>query len=200
MKLIAIDCETTGLDDYPLSHEVIEIAAQVWEDGERGPLYVKRFMPCGPVDPGAAKANGFTPEKWGAVQEAAGIPCRPFSFDDAGDLYRMIVPPQGDTVEAPLGANIAFDMRFLREAFRRVRHPFPAFKTHRTVDVQALAIPLVVAGKIPNASLKHIAEFYGIDTSAAHSAAGDVNMTIQVFERLVLEFLPAAKMAPRKEE
>lgn len=190
MKLLAIDCETTGLDDYPLSHEVIEIAAQVWEDGERGPLYVKRFMPCGPVDAGAAKVNGFTPEKWGAVQEAAGVPCRPFSFDDAREIYELA---KNAEVEAPLGANIAFDMRFLREAFRRVRHPFPPFKSHRTVDIQALAIPLVVAGKVPTASLQNLARFYGIDTGAAHSAAGDVDMTIRVFERLVLDFLPAAQ-------
>lgn len=189
MKLLVIDCETTGLDNYPLNHEVIEVAACVWEDGVRGPLWVKRFMPCGPVDPGAAKVNGFRSETWGELQEKTGVPCRAFSFEDAKTLYEMAVPPGGETCAMFLGANTRFDLDFLKEAFRRVRHPFPTLKKHRLLDVQSIAFCLQLAEKIEDTALVRIAEFYGLSTAAQHSAAGDVDMTIKVFERLCFDAL-----------
>jgi DNA polymerase III epsilon subunit-like protein len=144
-------------------------------------------MPNGPVDAGAATVNGYKPETWGKLQEKTGAPCKPFSWDDAREIYGLL---SGETV---LGAATHFDVAFLREAFRRVRHPFPNI-SHRFVDVHSLAIPLVAAGKIERVSLECLCQFYGLG-SVEHSAASDVSKTITVFERLCLDLLPAAQAA-----
>lgn len=176
MKLVCVDTETTGLD--PIAGEVIEVAAIVWEDGVRGPLWVRRFMPNGPVDAGAAAVNGFKPDTWGKLQGGA----KPFSFDDARELYTLF--QEGGTF---LGAAIHFDIAFLKEAFRRVRHPWPNV-SHRLIDIHSLALPLVLAGKIERGSLEAVSEFYGLG-KVEHSAASDVDKTIKVFERLCLDAL-----------
>lgn len=189
MKLVCVDTETTDLD--PIAGEVIEVAARIWEDGALGPLWVRRFMPNGPVSAGAAAVNGFKPETWGKVQASAGTPCKPFSFDDARELYAIF--QEGGMF---LGAAIHFDIAFLKEAFRRVRHPWPNV-SHRTIDIHSLAIPLALAEKISRPSLESVSEFYGLG-KVTHSAAADVDLTIKVFERLCLDSLDGMHNADGK--
>lgn len=167
-----VDTETTGLD--PSKEEVIDVHVELWNMGAREVVYSKRFFPCGPCDPDAARINGYTPVRWSELGAVG-----PLLASDAQEIGVALA--KGDLLG---GAATSFDRDMLQGAFRRVRVPWPKV-SHRLVDVQSLAAPFLIAGKIQSVSLAALAYYFLGVGSVPHTAAGDIDLTIRVFEKLL---------------
>jgi DNA polymerase III alpha subunit (gram-positive type) len=173
------DHETSGLD--PATGESIELFVKIWDSAggpSHGRTWHRLWMPQGEVSLGAAKVNGFTREAWAARG------ARPLEPSDMFDLDAFLAE-SGATMFG--GAATQFDVGFTKQQFRRARvEPHYMNKmSHRQVDVQSLGIPFVLAGKVRSVSLADLCKLFGVVNSAAHSAQGDVEATIAVFEREV---------------
>ena len=182
-RIIFFDTETTGiLSRYPEA-EIIEYTFQVWEDGVRGDFVTKKVKPGLPVPEEAARINGYTEEAWAGAQ--------PWGVEDWENVRRFFpsceanVKPKGIVV--PGGHNVDFDIDMLNNQIRRFHGlHLPLDLSYRKVDTCRMAIALFELGEITSASLVNVARYFGIDTSLAHSSAGDVEMTIQVWEQFLL--------------
>lgn len=184
MKIAFLDFETTGLTDHD---EPIELCVEVWNMGQRGPSYASRYMPRGPVHPGAAAVNGYNPQTWGNCGPG-GTPTPYFSAEHAHAIAAILASADEGRGVVLGGAATAFDRGFLVRAFESVRVDLPKL-SHRLFDVQSMAVPLVVMGKIETPSLENIAAFFGLGP-VKHDSVSDVHLTINVFERLLSLFCP----------
>lgn len=186
--IIFIDTETTGLD--PDAGEIIEYTFAEWDAGVRGRVVTRKVRPVGPVPDSAARINGYTPEKW---EEAGALP---WGGADLDTLFSFIpsavagVKPKG--IVRVGGHNTNFDLHFFGAQLRRQGWDLPLDHSHRIVDTMTAAAPLLDIGEVTSVTLVSLARYFGIDTSLAHSSAGDVEMTIRVYEeqiRLTLDGL-----------
>lgn len=89
----------------------------------------------------------------------------------------------------PLGHNVAFDIRFLSDCNDRIltRDTWNQFVSYRCLDTATIAQFLRLNGKLPmtlEASLGKLASYFGIDTTGAHTAQRDVEITIAVYKKL----------------
>ena len=176
-RIVFLDMETTGLDAE--QNEIVEVCAMQWNGpGAVGPSFSARIMPRGECDPRAAAVNGFDRGKW------ANSGAEPYSAAIVGQLAALL---DGAIVA---GANPAFDRAFVAAEARRLGFDPPRW-SHRNLDVQSLAVPLLVRGDIRSTKQTDIAEFLGIDTREAHSASGDVVIAIKIWEAF-LELIEGA--------
>lgn len=175
MKIAFIDTETTGLTEQD---EIIDIHIAVWNDGEIITDYEAKFMPLGACHPGAQKVNGFDIIKW------QGAP----TFRESHAREIQAVLNQADMLG---GCCVAFDKGMLERQFKRVRLDMK-LTTHRTVDIQSLAVPLVYAGKIQTPSLHNLMTFFGLG-DCKHTARADNEATIAIFEKLVGAYYEGAE-------
>lgn len=184
MKISFVDLETSGLD--PRTDEIIEAAVVILENGVITDTYAKRYVPAGRVGAKAAKVNGYNKDLW----EASGA--KPMTEEDARTVADYLC--RGGIIG---GANPAFDQGFLKATFERLRLEFPGTApdapkwwpshkelTHRLVDIQSLAMPLVCLGLIKNTSLHEVAKFFGLG-DVVHSALSDATQAAHAFTHLV---------------
>lgn len=189
MKIAFLDTETTGLD--PRTEEIIDLHFQIWDSNGNGAdtsadgAFSRLWMPQGDCNPGAAEVNGFTREAW----EARGA--TPMKRQDLIELDWWLAHHKPDMFG---GAACHFDVAMLGNAFDRVRVPRPRM-SHRQLDIQSLAVPLVVSGQVTGVSLAKLCAFFGIENRCAHTAKGDIDATIEVFERLVGLYWPSLGVA-----
>jgi DNA polymerase-3 subunit epsilon len=186
MKLAILDHETTGFDpDYD---ESIELFIQIWtpEQGlvpaEQGGVFYRLWMPQGSCSEGAAKVNGYSREAWAARG------ARPLVVEDLYELNQWLTHHEPDMWA---GAATAFDVAFLKGLYKRARASLPKM-SHRMVDVQSLALPLLLSGELQSVSLASLASHFGITNPAQHTSQGDVATTAQVLESLCAKYLQAA--------
>lgn len=176
MKIHFADGETTGLTE---DDEIIEFAIATW-DSEASPRVEMRyhayFFPLGECHPGAARINGYSPEAW-----AAKISGPRAGFLGYGACRAIAAELEGLTYWG--GSNPGFDISKLQEAFRRVRVPWPKMG-HRKIDTSAMALPLVILGKVTSTGLGALMQHFGLGAQT-HTAKEDVLNTIAVFERLL---------------
>lgn len=112
------------------------------------------------------------------------------SFGKAGELLRDLlvrVTEQGKIKLIPLGHNVAFDMENI---YRNVLNKKEAQKyvSYRTLDTGSTGRFLVVAGKIPetvSGSLGSYVKHLGVKQREAHTARGDVEMTVDVMKAML---------------
>lgn len=191
MKIIFFDTETTGLD--PQTDEIISYAFGIWEDGETTYTNTVYLTPTVPVSEGAARVNGYTPELW------ASRGAKPFSKEHYHDwVYYLQGPncrkPIGNSsaqsehlskVDAIGGSNVlGFDLAFVKAACARFGLTPPKWP-HRICELNALGFPLWVTGKSRGAGLGHLAQYFNISDKDAHSAEGDVKMSVLVWEKFL---------------
>lgn len=176
------DVESGGLDEN--TADIIEIAGyRMQHRFEEQDLLcldeIHRYvLPRKPVDPEAAKINGYDPGLWaerGAV----------YIEDVLPDVDRFLV---GAT---PGGQNPDFDMRFLTAAYESANREMPKYDYH-LVDVGMLAWPFVIAGILPGQGLRYSCEFFGLGKQV-HSAKDDIDKTIAVYMKIMSIYTSAVQ-------
>jgi len=86
-----------------------------------------------------------------------------------------------------IGHNIGFDMRFLRELYKKENEDF--ILDMETLDTRSIWIDLRSKGIVPcelKSNLRTVAQHFDVDYSNAHDALEDCKITAQVFHRMVL--------------
>lgn len=186
--LAFIDVETSHLDERVgqiLELCIVRVDSRTMVEKAR---YHKWFLPTKPVDPDAARVNGYTEEKWrmrGAEKMRA------------EDLHLIAGVLEG---AALTGWNVKFDRGFLWAAYDRMAVEHPNADYHM-LDVAVFAWPLVVEGRLRGMSLKHTRKLFGMEGEQSHTAAGDVADEIAAYkiymsmymERPVLRWWPGTQ-------
>ncbi len=160
--IVALDLETTGLD--PKQDEIIEIGAVKFQGRETLDTFHTLVNPLCPLPP--------------LIQNLTGI-----TDDDLGKAPPLSVVAPGLLTflgrHAILGQNIAFDLAFLSKS--GIKTSAPAYDT---LELANLLLP-----QLGSHALGSLAKQFGVDTSSAHRAVPDAQMTHQVFLALLRKAL-----------
>jgi ribonuclease T len=182
---VVVDVETGGFN--PRTDALLEIAAVLVEPGPEGSLvpgetwryHVKPFEGAN-IEPASLEVNGIDP--WHPLRPA--LPER----DALQRIFREVraAVRRHDCTRAILvGHNSFFDLHFLNAAVERCgikRNPFHPFSSFDTATLGGVAYGQTV--------LSRIVEAAGMswDSSSAHSAAYDAQLTAAVFCDIVNRF------------
>lgn len=185
MKVLYFDTETTGTD--PKKHSIIQLSGIIEIDG----IVKEEFnFKCQPdnyddIDYEALEVNGVT------VEELK-------TFEQPKETYSKLLEVLGKYVDKfdkfdkfyPAGHNVAFDIDFLAEFFKRRGDDFfGSWQNWRCIDSRLLANFLCYAGIIEpeHIKLSALCEYFKIDIKA-HDAMSDIRATRKLIQRLK-EFL-----------
>lgn len=196
-----LDTETTGLD--PVVNEVVEFAAVKRDASGQilGTLEIKvRALYLDEPPPWAAGLPGFDRKAWaegidyalkvnGLTREELGSMDRVHPDEAARQIADFI---DNTTV---IGQNPAFDMGFIDQMVRRAGltqkdrngNDVPLRLPYHKIDTVGLAYEHLRPLGLEKLSLSKeggICEFMGIEIVGAHTAMGDVVMTMKVYDRL----------------
>lgn len=108
----------------------------------------------------------------------------------AGELFRALIQKHSDNGKnklIPLGHNVAFDMENL---YRNVLNKKESqnFISYRVLDTGSSGRFLIVSGYIPESvtgSLGSYVKHLGVKEREAHTARGDVEMTVDVMKAMI---------------
>lgn len=167
------DIETTGLD--PELHEIVEIGiVRTSLDGlhVEGVLELKvRPNRLEAADPRALEVNGFTEAGW----------------RDSVDLEEAVVRALPLLDGAMIGGhNVGFDVGFFGRASRDLGVR-PGW-SHRRIDTQSLAWPLLASGVVETTSLDEVCRALGIERPSPHRAINDARAARAVALTLLSRF------------
>ncbi|MGH1363819.1 MAG: helicase C-terminal domain-containing protein [Calditrichia bacterium] len=175
---VALDVETTGLDSAIES--IIEFGAVRYVNGEARDEISLKIHPGKQISEKITRITGITNDD---VKDAPKF----------SDVYEQIVEFIGD--DPVVGHNIPFDMGFLENSARRIKHDYADWSgkekpyryfTQRQLDTVTLArlyLPF-----LPSFTLSSLAAHFNLDNGGAHRALPDAQMTAGLF----LELLPLA--------
>lgn len=169
MIIAGADVETTGLSQEE-GHRIIEIAISMHQtdDGvnfrKLGKTFVQRINPMRAIDPGAQAVHGISSADLKGCPEWADVAPKISKFLGHTDIF--------------VAHNVAFDAPFVALELVRVGLPMPDFDTFCTMENGRSATAM---GKLP--SLAELAWAFGrtYDTSAAHAADYDIDLTMDLF-------------------
>lgn len=175
---VVVDVEAGGFDAD--RHALLEIAAipvLMDEDGRMRPgdpvhAHVEAFLGA-LLDPKSLEITGIDPDNplRGALPEREALN---LVFNEV----RSAVRQAGCQRAVLVGHNAAFDLAFLNAAVRRIEHkrnPFHPFSCFDTVPLAGLAYGQTVLSRAVHAA------GLGWDSSQAHSALYDAQMTAELF-------------------
>lgn len=190
LRLCFADTETSGLaesveDAIANDRQVIEYCFKVWEEGSIKRSIVRRVMPTGDalhdaVDCAKAGYNRFNPDEWwtrvGFTEHGR---AKPWCKEDRENVSEFL---QGETLA---GSNPRFDLIMLKAEFARDRRleDFPKLATHRMMNTGDLAWLLWSVRLVDKTGLETLTKLLGIEHKA-HTAEGDVDACIKVFETM----------------
>ena len=164
-EFVILDTETTGL--YPqMGDALVEIGAQRVKGTQVLAQFAQVINPGIPCKPDAARIHGMTEEYIGhhGRQLVEVMP-------------KFVAFCQGATL---VGHNIVrFDMEFINNHLRQLGLPPLLNPVMDTVHIAREKL------RLPNYHLRTIAEYYNIEYSNAHRALRDVEITREVFFRLM---------------
>ena len=192
MIITGADIETTGLEQSEW-HRIIEVALAVYhtDNGidfrKLGKTWVRRINPLRAIDPGAQAVHGI------AASDLKGCPEWP---EVAPAINKLL-----SSTDVLVAHNAEFDAPFLALELVRAGFDMPTFDVFCTMQNAREATAM---GKQP--SLAELAWAFGLDydTSQAHAADYDIDLTMECFFRGLnqgvftvpkLEALKAAKAA-----
>ena len=182
---VVVDVETGGFNE--VTDALLQIAAVLIDIDERGRLYCSETVSChvnpfpgANLDPKSMEVNGIDvdhPFRL-AVDEKQALP-------KIFKPVREAIKQQGCNKAILVGHNAHFDLKFINAAAARSgikRNPFHPFSTFDTVTLAGLAYgQTVLARAVRSAGMEW-------DTSEAHSAIYDAEMTAALFCKIVNEF------------
>lgn len=173
-KLFFFDCETGGLN--PAACDMVEVACVVTDPLGQTVLgeYGAKVFPTKPVDPGAARVNGYTTEKWAAE-----------AIDLNVAMVKMLELARDSIFVAH---NTPFDWAFFSQAMAQRGQRWVG--DYHKIDTAALAIPLLKAGKVPNVKLATLTAHFGVEHGDAHRALGDARACHGVYMKLMELYTP----------
>ncbi len=181
---VVVDVETGGFNET--TDALLQVAAVIIDIDERGQLYCSETVSChvtpfegANLDPKSMEVNGIDvdhPFRL-AVEEKQALPK---IFKPVRDAIK-----RHDCIKAILvGHNAHFDLKFINAAAARSgikRNPFHPFSTFDTVSLSGLVYgQTVLARSIKSAGMEW-------DSSEAHSAVYDAEMTAMLFCKIVNE-------------
>lgn len=165
VPVVALDCETTGLDVK--ADRVVEIAAvRLDGEGAAGPdVYVSFVSPGTPIPAASTAIHGITDD------EIAGAPAFPQAM--AG-----LAAWAGPSVV--VGYAIGFDLAILANEHRRYGLDWAP---PRSLDIRHLV--QLVAPELPSQSLEMAAKWLGVEPGERHRARGDAETAARIFQALL---------------
>jgi len=181
---VVVDVETGGFNET--TDALLQIAAVLIDIDERGQLYCCETVSChvtpfegANLDPKSMEVNGIDvdhPFRF-AVEEKQALP-------KIFKPVREAIKDQACSKAILVGHNAHFDLKFINAAASRSgikRNPFHPFSTFDTVTLAGLAYgQTVLARSIQSAGMEW-------DSSEAHSAVYDAEMTAMLFCKIVNE-------------
>jgi DNA polymerase III subunit epsilon len=178
-NLFFFDCETGGLN--PAHCDMIEVACIVTDPTGLDVLaeYTAKVLPLKPVDPGAARVNGYTADAWAA--EA-------INLDIA--MVEMLSKARNSVF---VSHNTPFDWGFFDRAMALRGQRWPG--DYHKIDTVALATPLLKAGHVANIKLATLTQHFGI-AHEAHRAMADAKACRDVYLKLMEIYAPLFEMTP----
>lgn len=191
--LLAIDLETTGLEPY--FHEITEIGALlIRPDGTKITEY-----------PFHKKIILKRPDRAWSVNEDGSVfdtldYNHYFDTNMAGataidvalkDMHGWIAENCGRGIDSKkdivvFGQNVKFDISFLQAAYRRFHIDWP-FNYH-SIDLASIwvAYYAMQKGEVPaSLSQNRMAEHFGIKNEKEHSATGDIELSIKLYQKFL---------------
>jgi len=169
-NILFLDFETGGLSAR--HHDIVEAAYILTDPTGRSVMdeWSSKVVPNRPVEPGAAKVNGYNAEKWAA--------------EGAISVDAAMVKILGAARDSMLAChNVPFDKSFLDAAMAARAQRWPG--SYHSIDTCSLAIPLLKAGLVPNIKLTTLTAYFDIEHAEAHSALSDARACRQVFLKLM---------------
>jgi DNA polymerase III subunit epsilon len=186
-SFVAVDIETTGLDD---DAGLVEIAAVKFTEGEETSYFAMRVNPGRPIPPAATKIHGITDEDVAGAPPPADVLRELRNF---GRTYRY------------LAFNAAFDALHIRRIGRENGLSFPPISAW--IDPMKY-IAYAEGRRSGRISLADACKRYGVelDPEKAHSAEADARAAGQVWiaatteerqalSRLIVDGYEAARVA-----
>jgi len=189
MKYLALDTETGGFEGASLLTAYFMVLNENFEELDNLYLEVKPDNGQYIVTGQALQVNGIdlkTHDKRAITYKEAGT--KLYSFLNGNSIL-------GSTKLIPVGHNVVFDIMKIQEHLMS-KNTWNKFVSYRTLDTGTITRACIAAGLIPSevsGSLSSVAEHFNINTSAAHTADGDVLMTVQVLEQLLETMRRGAK-------
>lgn len=186
MKLLYLDCETTGLD--PQKNALAQISGIVEINGQINQEFdiQLRPHPDAVIDPEALKCNKLTAEELLHPQRLEPI--------DAYKKLKSIFLTYIDRYNRKdkfylVGQNVHFDYGFLLAMWNRCQDGYlGSFVHYHKIDLIALTASMRLAGKLPdevvNFKLATLVEFFHLGPQT-HNSFDDIRMTREVFKRYI---------------
>lgn len=173
-NLLFLDTETGGLN--PRDHDLVSVACILTDPSGQTVLeeWDTKVYPMKPVDPEAARINGYTKEAWANDAVHAGPA-----------MVKVLQMARGAMMVCH---NVPFDKSFIEAAMSINRQRWTG--RYHTVDTVALAMPLLRAGLIENVKLETLTAYFGVE-HVKHRALGDAKACREVFLRLQAIYGPA---------
>ena len=179
---VVVDVETGGFNSQ--TDALLEVAATLLEMDESGMLHLGETITTHVIpfeganlDPKSLQVNGIKP--FHPLRAARD------EHDSLSYIFQPIrkaVKDAGCTRAILVGHNASFDLGFINAAVARTgikRNPFHLFSTFDTVSLSALAYGQTVLSRAA------IASGLEWDTSEAHSAVYDTEMTAKLFCQII---------------
>jgi DNA polymerase III epsilon subunit-like protein len=200
--IYVIDTETTGID--PVEHDVIEISAARFTLGntniDQKTWLLKALNPASITE----RALEVNKHKRADIthQTAYGRKHYLEPADVILDIEQWFMDDDESSMDRIFaGQNVMFDVRMLLNLWRKVdssdTFPFDidsVSRGNRIIDTKQLAliVDICTGHRRQYYNLGTLVKFFGAKKAKAHTAAGDVQMTTDLFMKILEVFTPAA--------
>ena len=178
-RLLFIDTETGGLE--PVEHSLFSLGIIVWENGRalfEDEIYIKDTVYRATAQALAINninidyLDKFGLDEQNVVKRIRGIKEQYFNNE----------------ILTVAGHNIAFDISFIKQLYKKGGYNFTEDFSHRTVDTASILQFLYFTGKLQkNISSSDAAfQYFNIDVKKRHTALDDCRATVCLFNELIL--------------
>lgn len=178
-KLLFIDTETGGID--PQKHSLLSIGYVLWDKRLIAPIKNEMLLKSENyvVTVTAQRLNHFDLQKHNdRAMEASEIISE---FSTINDMYFA-----GKGIQLA-GHNTQFDIQFIKKLYADNNRSYEKTFSHRIVDTYSILRFLQDAKKIEMETLSSAKAFsyFGIKVDGRHSALGDAEATMKLYEKLI---------------